>query len=181
MRLLYPLLVAVPASGCFFIGRVVKLSYEPSKSVVKGARKTVLSPQAFLDQREDKSSIGRSPVLGLAKRPMRARGDVAAWAGKAARAELEAAGYVFDEKSDWKVGGAVQSIQCLGGRKTTCAVQLELWVQMKDGWQTLKRGYSGEGAVPPLFAGADLFELSLREALREALGRFRRDVELSVP
>lgn len=135
----------------------------------------------FIDKRRDPSNFGHASLyMRMGALPIKPSGDPAQWLTQAASAELAAAGYQTSGKEGWKVGGALQDISCGSGKRTICKVKIEAWVVMKDGWQVLKQEYSGEGVLPSLF-DEDPYEISLEEALREAMSSFRRDVERSVP
>ncbi|MCX5787672.1 MAG: hypothetical protein NTX64_04055 [Elusimicrobia bacterium] len=168
-------------SGCAVLARRVGLRYTPSKNVTSHPRQTPLQIEPFADRRPRKADFGRasSEVPGL-KLPIRPSSDAAGWATAAMGSELAAAGYSTRAKSDVKVGGVLKDVSCGSGARTVCAVKIEAWVVMKDGWQLLRQDYSGEGLLPPMF-GEDPYELSLEEAMREALDSFRKDVERLVP
>lgn len=169
------------AAGCTLFPRRVRLEYIPSKNVERRARQNELEMTAFLDKRRDRSSFGHVPVLlEMGKQPIRPSGDLSKWLTQAASAELAAAGYQTSHAGGMKVGGALEEVACATGKRTICSVKLEAWVTMKDGWQVVKQRYAGEGVLPPLF-GEDPYELSLREALRDVMAAFRRDVERLVP
>lgn len=157
------------------------LNYSPSKNVERRARQTALQVTPFLDKRRDASGFGRAPwALKLGSSPLKPSGDPAAWVTRAAGAELAAAGFETPPSADWKAGGALQETACSSGKRTICSVRLEAWLVGKDGKQALRQDYKGEGLRPPLF-GEDPYELSLEEALREALAGFRKDVERLLP
>ena len=182
-RSLACLALAALAGGCMLLPRRVKLGYTSSKNAERRARQTQLAFSNFIDKRKDKRNFGRAPIVGeLSSVAITPKSDPALWASQAATAELAAAGYVPSLSADWKVGGAINDISCGSGKRTICTLKLEIWItQQKDGWQVLKSVYAGEGVRPPMFAGEDPYELSLEEALREALTAFRRDVERMVP
>jgi hypothetical protein len=168
-------------SGCALFPRRVQLKYNPSKNVDRRKHQTELLVTPFLDKRRDPSNFGHASVaLQLGALPIKPAADPAKWLTQAAAVELAAAGYQTAGKEGWKVGGALQDVTCGSGKRTICRVKLEAWVVMKDGWQVLKQEYSGEGVLPALF-NEDPYEISLEEALREALSSFRRDVERLVP
>jgi len=170
------------AAGCALAGRRVRLLYSESKNVARAERKTPLAVMPFLDKREDRASLGHAPwAAGLLKMPLRAKTEVAAWAAGALSGDLASAGYRIQEDADWKAGGAVRKISCGGAKRALCVVEIEGWLRMKDNWQVLRRDYRGEGARPALFPDEDPYELSLEEALREALTAFRKEIELAVP
>ncbi|MBI4347709.1 MAG: hypothetical protein HY553_12700 [Elusimicrobia bacterium] len=174
-------LLVLGSSGCALFPRRVRLGYAPSRNVERRPRQTELEITSFLDKRRDRSSFGKASILLEAgSQPIKPSGDPAKWLTQAASAELAAAGYQTAHAGGWKVGGALEEVHCGSGKRTICSLKLEAWVTMKDGWQVLKQRYSGEGLQPPLF-GEDPYELSLQEALREAMAAFRRDVERLVP
>ena len=172
---------ALALSGCAVLARRVELRYAPSKNVTSSQRQTPLQIEPFSDRRARKADFGRasSGVPGVTL-PIRGTSDPAAWATQAMRSELAAAGYDARGKADVKVGGTLKEVSCGSGARTVCAVKIEAWVVMKDGWQLLRQDYSGEGLLPAMF-GEDPYELSLEEALREALQGFRKDLERTLP
>jgi len=172
---------ALALSGCAVLARRVQLRYTPSKNVTSRQRQTPIQIEPFADRRPSKADFGRasSEVPGV-KLPIRPSSDAAAWATQAMGSELAAAGYSTQSKAQVKVGGVLKDVSCGSGARTVCSVKIEAWVVMKDGWQLLKQDYSGEGLLPPMF-GEDPYELSLEEALREALEGFRKDLERVVP
>lgn len=168
--------------GCAFMGQRVPLAYAVSKNVAPAARKTALAPTAFLDKREEPSSVGRARMAyGLVKIPLRAKTAVAAWVEKAARADLEAVGYRFEPQAGWKLGGAVYEAWCAPAKRVVCRVRIEMWVVTQENMTVVKRMLKGEGARPELMPGDDMYALSLEDALREAVTAFRREIELVVP
>lgn len=184
VRFPLPWIAAILAlsGGCMIVGRGVNLSYEPAKNIVRSPRRTPIQMVAFEDKRDDRRWIGRAPLLIPGFRaPLRPRSDVASWATQAAASELLAMGYAVASAADWKLGGAVKEVRCAGRRKPSCSVKLETWVQMKDNWRVFDREYVGEGSMPPLIPEADIYELSLQDAMRDLLANFRRDFELAAP
>jgi hypothetical protein len=168
-------------SGCAMLARRVNLRYAPSKNVTSRPRQTGIEITPFADRRPRTADFGRasSDMPGLTL-PIRPSSDAAGWATQAMSSELAAAGYNTQGKAEVKVGGVLKDVSCGSGKRTVCSVKIEAWVVMKDGWQLLKQDYSGEGLLPPMF-GEDPYELSLEEALREALDSFRKDFERVVP
>ncbi|MBI3549820.1 MAG: hypothetical protein HY078_12350 [Elusimicrobia bacterium] len=176
-----PVLLAAVLCGCP-LARGVKLGYSPAKSTQRAEHKTALVVSPFLDRREDPGRIGRATTaLPGVTQPLSPTGDVAAWATKAAVAELAASGYVVTSSAPVTVGGTVRAIDCSGGKRVVCSVKIEMWTRLKHEWDVSKREYTGEGAMPPVFYNEDLYALSLEEALRDVLGRYRRDLELMAP
>lgn len=174
-------LAGLAASGCALLPRRVRLAYTPSKNVERRGRQTQLMVQPFLDRRSNPKNFGKASVaFELGSQPIKPWGDPAIWLTQAAAAELSSAGYETPPNADWKVGGALRDVLCGSGKRTICIVKIEAWITMKDGWQVIKKEYKGEGLRPPLM-GEDPYEISLEEALREALAGFRKDVERLVP
>ena len=169
------------SGGCMMMGRGVNLTYAPSKNVIRTEHRTPIAILPFIDKRENPGLIGQVPMMLVFKEPLRTFGDVAVWAKQAAVLELSNMGYKIVPEAEWKVGGVIREVSCVGGKKIACSVKMELWVRMKDNWEVLKHEYRGEGSMPPLFKNADLYEQSLEEALRDVLINFRRDLELAVP
>jgi len=171
------------AGACSFLPRKVALRYTPSKNLERRVRRTPIVLVPFLDKRPDTVSIGRAPMPGgVGTVRLKPGGDLAAWVRGAVELELEAAGYTIAAAgSDYKVGGSVKAVSCGSDKRGVCSIRVEAWLNMKDGWQLSIRDYQGEGLRPPIFPGEDAYELSMEEALREAVGALRRDVERLVP
>ena len=176
-RLLVWVIVCLWPAGCALMGPAVRLSYHPSKNAL-GEKKTSIALSEFVDRRKD-LSLGRA--AGIFRLPLRPNRDVIGWVREAAAAEMKASGYKIDPGSEWKLGGVLEELSCGSERRIVCRARIELWLKGKDGWAVIKRKYEGEGARPPLLPEEDPRELSLDEALRDALVKFRRDVELAAP
>lgn len=179
--------VAAPSAsllwgGCAFAGRRVALHYgapRPSGAI----RRTAMRVDPFLDKRSRSGSMGVATVgMGALRVPLRQKSDVRDWVRKAVSLELRAAGYILDSGSSaWTVGGTILEAGCGTPSRAECRVRLDIRVRMTDGWQVSRHEYPGEGIRPALLPGEDGYALSLEDALRDALVKFRRDLEITVP
>lgn len=167
-------------AGCLLAARPVRLLYSPSRNTVRQERKNALQPAEFVDRRSDKL-IGWATSAKVIKVPLRAQGDAIRWMTGAILSEIGLLGYKTDPDAPWKIGAVLEQLHCGPGPRIVCGVRLSIWIRSKDNWPVLQKTYKGEGSRPPLLPDEDPYELSLDEALRDAMAQFRRDVELAVP